>query len=38
VPYWARHGFVPGQVSPDLSSYGPGAAYLVRPLAPDLEF
>lgn len=36
VPYWARHGFVPGQVAPDLSSYGPGAAYLVRPLAPQL--
>lgn len=36
VPYWARHGFVPGQVAPDLSSYGPGAAYLVRPLAPEL--
>ncbi len=36
VPYWARHGFVPGQVAPNLSSYGPGAAYLVRPLAPQL--
>lgn len=36
VPYWARHGFVPGQVAPNLSSYGPGAAYLVRPLAPEL--
>ena len=32
VPYWARHGFVAGPVSPDLSSYGPGAAYLIRSL------
>lgn len=33
VPFWARHGFVPGHPVPDLSSYGPDAAYLVRPLA-----
>ena len=32
VPYWARHGFVAGPASPDLSSYGPGAAYLIRSL------
>lgn len=33
TPYWARHGFVSSQAAPELDSYGPGAAYLVRPLA-----
>jgi GNAT superfamily N-acetyltransferase len=31
-PFWARHGFAVGRMAPDLSSYGPGAAYLIRPL------